>query len=207
MKPSSTRVLEPAHPHGGDDERFVLRGVPWEAYVTLRDGLDVDGAGVRMTYLDGTLELMSPSAAHEEYKKVIARLLETYAEEHDVDLRGFGGATFREQAVRGGLEPDECFSFTWGESAPDRPDLAIEVVVGNPLADKLEVYRRLGVPEVWIWSGGVLTIQRLGEDAYAEAEQSGFLPGLDRSLLARFVRLGESHTQLVKQFRQALRRP
>jgi hypothetical protein len=56
-----------------------------------------------------------------------------------------------------------------------------------------------------VWTSGVPTIQRLGDDGYAEAGRSGFLSGLDLALLAGFVRLGESHTQLVKRFRAALR--
>lgn len=58
---ASTEGLAP--PLG--DARFVLRGVPWEAYVALGDGLDAEDA-VRVTYLDGALELVRPSAAREE---------------------------------------------------------------------------------------------------------------------------------------------
>ena len=90
------------------EPRFVLRGVPWWTYVALRDALD-DQSGLKMTYLHGTLELMSPSTLHEDAKKIIARLIEVWAMEHNVDLRGFGGATFRREAKERGLEPDECY--------------------------------------------------------------------------------------------------
>jgi Uma2 family endonuclease len=70
------------------ERRFVLHDVPWWTYVALRDALD--HPGVRMTYLKGTLELMSPWALHEESKKIIARLIDAWAEEKNVDLRGFG---------------------------------------------------------------------------------------------------------------------
>lgn len=36
---------------------------------------------MRVTYLEGQLEIMSPSRSHEMLKKLIARLLEAYAEE------------------------------------------------------------------------------------------------------------------------------
>ena len=42
----------------------------------LRDSLD--SAGVRMTYLKGSLEITSPSRAHEVDKKQIARLFELF---------------------------------------------------------------------------------------------------------------------------------
>jgi hypothetical protein len=45
------------------EQRFVLHHVPWSAHVVLRDALDdADNVGVRMTYLEGSLELLSPSA-------------------------------------------------------------------------------------------------------------------------------------------------
>lgn len=65
-----------SQPADGAERRFLLEGVPWPAYVALRDGLE--DAGVRMTYLEGRLELISPSEKHEEEKKLIARLLETW---------------------------------------------------------------------------------------------------------------------------------
>ena len=59
---------EPGWPQASESERrFVLYGVPWRAYVALRDALD-DHAGLKMTYLEGTLELMSPSMLHEDAK-------------------------------------------------------------------------------------------------------------------------------------------
>lgn len=188
------------------ERRFVLHGVPWSTYVTLRDALDEDrGGGVRMTYLEGTLELMSPSTLHEDVKTILARLLEVWATERDVDLRGFGNATFRREASRGGLEPDECY--TLGALADQgTPDLAIEVVVGSPLVDKLDVYARLGVPEVWVWRDGVLTVHCLTEGArYVVDAKSRVLPALDVSQLSSFVRPGESQTKLARAYRDALR--
>jgi Uma2 family endonuclease len=90
------------------EDRFLLQGVAWETYVALRDALD-DQASLKMTYLEGALELMSPSTLHEDAEKIIARLLEVWAMEVDLDLRGVGGATFRREAAKRGLEPDECY--------------------------------------------------------------------------------------------------
>jgi hypothetical protein len=86
---------EPAPGPVDGEHRFLLEGVPWNVYVALRDALDDAGGGVRMTYLEGRLELMSPSETHDEERKLIARLLETWADERDVDLRGFGSEVHR----------------------------------------------------------------------------------------------------------------
>lgn len=188
------------------ERRFVLRGVPWWTYVALRDALDDEHSGIRMSYLDGDLELMTPSELHEDTKTILARLLETWATELDVDLRGFGNATYRDEAKRGGLEPDECYKLGGAKKAV--PDIAIEVIVSTPDVDKLEIYARLGVTEVWIWQSGSLAIHRLDADrgVYGVKERSGVLADLDVAELVSFVRLGESHTALARQYREALRR-
>jgi Uma2 family endonuclease len=186
----------------GEDRRFVLHGVPWETYVSLRDTLDEQGSGVRMTYLEGTLELMSPSRNHEDYKTIIARLVEAYAEERDLDLRGFGCMTFRKKAKRRGFEPDECYSLG---RLGGRPDIAIEVVISSGLVDKLSVYHGLDVPEVWVWGDGKLTVHRRTAQGYSVRARSKVLPELDLVHLARFVALDANQTQQVKAYRRSLR--
>jgi Uma2 family endonuclease len=185
------------------EHRFLLHDVPWWTYVAMRDALDE--TGIRMTYLQGALELMSPSDLHEEAKSLIARFVEAWAEQKDVDLRAFGSTTFRREAKQQGLEPDECY--TLGAKEPDGvPHLAIEVVIGSPLLDKLSVYAGLGVAEVWIWRvpAGKIEVNRLVEGRYERRERSELLPGIDLAVLARFVRPGESHTALVKGYRGAI---
>jgi Uma2 family endonuclease len=186
------------------ERRFVLHDVAWSTYVALRDALD--DTAVRMTYLKGTLELMSPSALHEESKTIIARLVEVWAEEKNVDLRGFGSTTFRREARARGLEPDECYVLGRREGEDSVPHIAIEVVVSAPLVDKLAVYAGLGVPEVWVWNDAKhgIEIHHLGASGYEARARSEIVPGLDVALLSRFVRPGESHTALARAFRAEL---
>jgi Uma2 family endonuclease len=187
------------------ERRFLLRGVPWEMYVAMRDSLG-DEAHVKMTYLEGMLELMSPSMLHEDAKTIIARLLEIWAVEHRIDLRGFGGTTFRHEARRRGLEPDECYKLGKLEET-GIPDLAIEVIVSSGLVDKMAVYAGLGVAEVWTWRPGARAIvaHRLIGGAYERQDRSTLLPALDLALLSSFVRPGESQTQLCIDYVAALR--
>jgi Uma2 family endonuclease len=56
-----------------------------------------------------------------------------------------GSTTFRKQAKKGEVEPDESYSLG---TEKEVPDLAIEVVVTSGGIDKLEVYKRLGVTEM-----------------------------------------------------------
>ena len=186
------------------ERRFVLNDVPWSAYVALRDALD--DSGVKMTYREGVLELMSPSTLHEDSKTIIARLIEVWAMERDVDLRGFGGATFRREAKRRGLEPDECYKL--GRLDEEGvPDIAIEVIVSSPLVDKLDVYAGLGVAEVWVWrpEAAAIVVHRLAGTTYREQARSDVLPDLDLAQLSRFVKPGENQTALAKAYQATLR--
>ena len=147
---------------------------------------------------------MSPSDSHESIKKRLARLLEAWAEEEDVELDGYGSWTVTDRLKEVGAEADECYLV--GSRAPGKkPDLAIEVNWSTHGVDKLEVWRRLGVPEVWVWEEGTLRVFRLNTAGnYSRGKRSKLLPRLDLQLLAHFV--GERNQLLaVKAFRAALR--
>src|SRR5439155_728925 len=117
----------------------------------------------------------------------IARLLELYALERDVPLYGYGSTTFRLEPKSVGLEPDECY-VVGGRLRRAGPDLAIEVVITSGGVSKLEVYRRLGVREVWFWQKGSFHLYQLGRKGYDPVTTSAIIPDLDFGLLARFAR-------------------
>jgi Uma2 family endonuclease len=182
------------------EQRFVLRGVTWRDYLVLRDLLDYPG--LRLTYCRGTLELMSPSEEHEDKKKFIARLVEIFAIERDVPLAGKGSTTYRREAAERGLEPDECY-FLEPRRGP-YPDIAVEVVLKSGGMDKLDVYRGLGVQEVWFWENDAFHQHALEGEGYVPVTSSALVPGLDFELLARFVRRDDQH-RAVREFRDLLR--
>lgn len=185
------------------EQRLVLEGISWQQYNALVALFINQFPALRMTYLEGTLELMTTSPEHERLKKTIARLIEAFAEELDLDLNGYGSATFRKEAAARGLEPDECYCL--GE-LHEVPDIALEIVITSGGLDKLEVYRGLGVQEVWFWQNQQMRIYGLvnGESGYQSLETSQCLPQLDIALLASYVDR-PSQTQAVKAYRQALR--
>ncbi len=186
------------------DQRVYLSGVSWEDYERLL-AVRGDDAGVRMTFLEGVLEIMSPSRAHESLKKRLARLLEAWCEEMGADLEGVGSWTIRQRLVERGLEPDESyFVGSFGEEA-EAPHLAIEVVWTSGGIDKLTVYAGLGVREVWIWEDGRLCLHTLREDGYRAIARSKLLPELDPELIARLMISETTQTQAVRDLRAALR--
>jgi Uma2 family endonuclease len=195
-------VLPPSPPPADEDRFVVLYGVEWKTYCALRELFD--SPGVRMTYLKGALEIMSPSRRHEGYKKRIARLVELFALERDVPLSGYGSTTFRKALEERGLEPDECYVFDRDLADDDVPDIALEVVLTSGGINKLEVYRGLGIREVWFWRQKRFSLYRLGDSGYEPRARSDFLPALDFEQLAAFA---EEPDQLaaLKAYRQTLR--
>ena len=188
------------------DDIVVLYGLSWQQYEAIREATD-HIAGLHLTFLEGTLEILKPSRRHERIKKLIARLLECWAAEHDLRFTGFGSTTYRRPEMERALEPDECYVLGDDKATPD---LAIEVVITGRAVDKLDVYRGLGVGEVWFWVDGRIGIYVLGagSEGYAESPRSRLLPDLDPIVLAGVIaEAGEfEQTQAVKAFREKIRR-
>jgi len=160
-----------------------------------------DHPGVRTHYLEGTLEIMSPSSKHENVKTMLARLVEVYALERNIELNGFGSTTYRRRTKERGLEPDESY-FVGREKKV--PDIVFEVVLSRGVLDRLAIYEGLGVPEVWIWRRGAFEIYTLAGSGYERRGRSDLLPELDFTRLAALVER-KDQTQAVREFRDALR--
>lgn len=87
---------------------LLVSDVTWEEYEGLLE--DLSGRpGVRVAYDEGRLEIMRPSAEHEEYKDFILRLVGILCEELDMELEPRGSTTWKRRKVRKGAEPDTCF--------------------------------------------------------------------------------------------------
>jgi Uma2 family endonuclease len=165
------------------EERQTITGVNWKNYEALLNDLG-DSLQYRVTYLDGVIELMSPSRRHEIRKTIIGSLLEIYFQEKRIRYFPLGSTTFRKQAKRGGVEPDESYCLGIEKEIPD---LAIEVVVTSGGIDKLEVYKRLGVAEVWFFRNNQFAVYHLRGESYELVAKSELLPNLDLSILAQYV--------------------
>jgi Uma2 family endonuclease len=198
----ATTIVSPPVAARAEDQRVTLHDVSWADFELILQ-IRGDHSGVRLTYLNGVLELMSPSVDHEGIKTTIARLVEAYAEEKGLLFNGFGSWTLKNPGRARALEPDECYSLSLGR--PARPDLAIEVVWTSGGIDKLEVYRGLGVGEVWFWREGVIEVYGLVGERYERRERSALLPDLDLAELARHID-AENQTESVRRYRQTLRR-
>jgi len=187
-----------------EDQRVVLRTMSWQDFEALL-AIRGDRSGVRMYYLDGEIEIVSPTKIHEGRKTTLARLLEIWAMESDIALNGFGSWTLKNELRESGAEPDECYIV--GDSVEkDVPDLAIEVEWSRVTGlSKPEIYRRLGVRELWTMkSDGRLTLRVLEKGDWVEHTKSKLLPRLDLSWLLSFLDI-EPQSKAVRALRDALR--
>ena len=197
MSVSSLRL----HDDTPREDHFVhLEGVSWEEYERLL-AIRGDRSVPRFTYLRGTLEIMSPSKDHEAIKSLIARLVEAWCIDRGIELMPYGSWTLKRREEERGAEADECSVF--GTEPTECPHLAIEVEWTRGGIDKLQVYWKLGVDEVWIWRRGSIHVFLRGNAGYEESGRSRNLPDLPLDLLATFLDR-RTLTQAVRDFRGAI---
>ena len=182
------------------DHIVVLHDVTWEDYERLLE-MRGDHSAPRISYLEGEVEIMSPSRDHEQIKSYIGHLLETWCIDRGMQVSPFGSWTLKRKAKKSGAEADECYIF--GREKRDKPQLAIEVEWTRRGIDKLEIYRKLGVDEVWYWRKGIIEIYVLTQGTFTRAPRSRLLPDLDVELIASMLDR-ETLTQAVLDFRKAL---
>src|SRR3954471_19656966 len=172
------RYARPAAlPDGSAPEhRMVFGGVGWEGYHELDEALGDDRPGPHLYYLDGNLEIMSTSDEHERIKEWIGGCVDDYLIHQGIAHMPRGQATMR-LVEQTGAEPDK----SWCIGAEKLvPDIVLEIALTSGGLPKLEIYRRFGVSEVWMWRRGQLEIHCLRPDGsgYERAGESRLLPQL-----------------------------
>lgn len=189
--------------HADVDHIVVLRSATWADFQRALE-LRGDHSAPRLTFSQGVLQLMSPSKTHESIKSIIGQLVEVYCQIKQLDFGTYGGWTLERKELACGVEPDECYVIGMRPDA-ELPDLAIEVIWTSGSIDKLDVYRSLGVQEVWVWRRGRLIAHVLRGDRYVESTISAVLPGLDLDHLASFIDRPMA-SQSIRDYRAALER-
>lgn len=194
-------LAPPGEVVGTADQRVLLFNVPWAHYEVLL-ALRGESAVPRLSYCEGTLEIMSPSRTHEHLKSRIGRLVEVFLLHHDIEFEAVGSWTLKGAPELRGAEPDECYLL--GEDRDgDRPHLAIEVHWTSGGLDELEIYARLGVPEVWVWKDGAISVHVLEGKRYREAPRSAALPAIELENVAELLD-APSASAAIKRYRAQL---
>lgn len=182
-----------------------IQGVSWEGYLALLQELG-DTRHSRVAYDRGVLELRMPGQPHEAVNRVLAAIVMTLADEFELEFNDLGSMTLNRPDLDKGVEPDSCFyiqnavagqglSEMIGMDLP--PDLALEVDIASSSQGKMEIYRAMRVPEVWIYQLEKLTIKHLQGEEYKDSPISRAFPSVGVEQLNEWVQLRKQGTDLT----------
>lgn len=183
------------------DQATVYHDRTWEQFKHIQKGLE-GFPSVRLSYYNGTIEILMPGENHEFFKTIIGFLLELFLMQRGVEFIPAGSMT-QEKAGTASVQADESY---WIAQKKSVPDLSVEVIFTNRV-NKLERYRALGVFEVWFWEDGVFTLHHLRAHGYEQVRCSELpeLRDLDINLLTRCVLMAEtSRIGAYNEFRRGI---
>ncbi len=179
-----------------EQDRVVMHGVSWQTFQQLLADRG-ERCGVLLAYDGGTVELRMPSQEHEWVKTTLTQVIEAIAFARDRHYRSLGSTTFGREDLARSFEPDACFYLDHADAmtlerpldltVEPPPDLVIEVDISPSSLNKLPLYAALGVPEVWRYTDGEVEIWCLEEGVYTAVDTSRVLPGIDASMVTRFL--------------------
>jgi Uma2 family endonuclease len=169
-------------------DRVLLYNLSWQQFENILSDLG-ESRSARIAYDNGTLEIMSPLPEHEYYKENIGTAIQDIAEVLERDYESLGSTTWRKQAKMVGIEPDNCFYFQnepkirgkldYDLNQDPPPDLILEIDLTSKSLNRFPIYARLGIPELWCYDDGELTVYLLAEnETYQESETSLVFPNL-----------------------------
>ncbi|MBW4667467.1 MAG: Uma2 family endonuclease [Cyanomargarita calcarea GSE-NOS-MK-12-04C] len=183
------------------EKLLTLPDISWEQFKGIEAQLK-DNRNVRLSYLSGTLEIMSPIGDKHEYvKRTLGYLLEAYMRVKGIRFYGRGGFTLEEPGYASGT-PDESYCIG---SNKETPDIVIEVIITSGTINRKELYKPKRVPEVWFWKSDSMRIFRLNTSGeYEEVDRSTFFPDLNKALLLRYISMPDQY-DAVEQFTQAIK--
>lgn len=205
-------VSKPPAPAIALDEaqHLVLDNVSWEFYERLLK--EIGHRPLRVTFDNGTLEIIAPLYEHEVPKEFIGWMIKTLALLTDKPMASGGSTTFRRREKQKGLEPDDCYFFEsesrmrgvkrWNPKIHPAPDLAVEIDIFSRSVEREPIYAALGVREIWRYDGqNVRCLHLIGEE-YAVRKYSRVFPFLEVSLLRQFLDRLETagQTKVIREF-------
>jgi Uma2 family endonuclease len=161
----------------------AIPDVSWQEFEWLLEKLG-ENRSARVAYSGGTLEVVVPLPEHEKPKELISDIIKTLLRIAGRRYEPFGSTTFKQEG-KAGVEPDACFYIqNYQRMIPRRrlqaddppPDLAIECDVTSKTT--IEAYQTIGVPEVWVYDSGKLTIYLLTNQKYVTSDISPTFPDI-----------------------------
>jgi Uma2 family endonuclease len=83
------------------------------------------------------------------------------------------------------------------------PDLAVEIDVTNSSVNRMELYARIGVPELWRFEGEALRVYQLASGRYEPIDRSPTFPNVPIGDLVPLLVIGlnEDDTSMIRAVR------
>jgi Uma2 family endonuclease len=210
LRPQSHVDLAQVAP--GSRGYFCFHDVDWAFYKTLSSRFP--DSNVRITYSDGTLELMTTSFRHDRYKMFWDRLVGAIADVSQTDMISAGSTTLISESLEKGLEPDHCYYVQSYRKVIDLdaldlsrdppPDLVIEVDITHVAVNRAAIYAAMGVPEMWVFDGRKLAAYKLVRKRWKPTAASVAFPFLRVDDLNQFLPLMKrvSEQALLRRVRE-----
>ena len=193
-------------------QSVLLKNISWSKFEEIILELGEHRASI-LAYDQGILEIMVPLPEHEYFKDAIGDLVKDLAEELAIEYECFGSTTWRRQERMGGAEPDNCFYIQNLPAIRGRldidlnsdpaPDLVLEIDITSKSLDRLPIYARLGVPEVWRYEKTQLRLYQLVNEMYVETQASLAFSEFPVKSIPDFIRqnLASGRNALRQSFR------
>ncbi len=182
-----------------EDQFLVKQAVTWEQFKTLQSTFPEIG-GVRMTYCEGVLEIMSNGLLHEMISTLLGYLIARY---FMLKRMRFTSTGTYSQIIEPKVEFQSNLSFSFSRN-PEITDLCVDILFIRGSVKKLRKYQLKNIPEVWFWQAGKISIYRLENGEYEQMAVSGWLPELDLGHLEQCL-LMESQLEAMLAFEERYR--
>lgn len=193
-------------------DRLILTELKWPDYEQILEELG-EHRCYRLSYSQGTLEIMTPLFIHENTKVLIGDLVKILLDELNLDYEAAGSTTFKSKKMDQGVEPDESFYIDNCTKIRGKerinldidppPDLAIEIDITNRTL--FNNYEALEVPELWRYNGERLEINVLQDGRYISQDKSDIFPQFNLvQKIPETLKLSQiiGSAKSLKQFRQ-----
>jgi Uma2 family endonuclease len=184
------------------DQRIVCSGRSWAQFKLIQKGFE-SAPRIRLSYFEGTIEILMPGREHEIFSWIMGHLVGIFLAKKGIFFVPTAAMT-QEKEPEVSVQADQSFCIG---SAKPIPDLSIEVVFTSGGVQKLAKYQALGVPEVWFWQDGVLALYHLQSSGYEQVERSQLegLQDLEIDLLKRCIAIAETDVgSAIRTFQQVM---
>jgi Uma2 family endonuclease len=177
------------------ENRVTLRGLSWQSYQAILQALP-QTRGARLTFDDGTLEIVVPLEIHEQGSEFIGLFIRILVVEMGLKIKSMRSTTLDRADLNRGSEPDNAYYIQNQPKVAGRevnlaqdppPDLVVEVDITHTDIDKNRLYASMGVPEFWRFDGQLWRIFQLVDAVYLEVDHSPTFPWVEKVDLYRFL--------------------